>query len=91
MESDDTPRFTVVYCRCGKVAHPSRRVATENLNNHKRHLKYNGRERFGNLVVYRCEADPSVFHIGGNDDQITKRMKANKRRPKHTGGDYAND
>ncbi len=83
----DTPSYTVVYCRCGKVSHQSRRVATENLNQQKRHLRYNGREKLGTLIVFYC-VHSMTWHCGNNYQNITKRMKANKRRPKYTGGDY---
>ena len=68
----------VVYCR-GKVRHPSRRVAAENLNrvkgNHKRH-----KHERGALAVYECQRCGG-FHIGNKVRDRDGTPKAGRPKP----------
>lgn len=67
------------YC-CGKVAHPSRRVALENLARVMRGLDGAGRDRKerGRLIVYKCRH--GCWHIGNHDPFLATADKRLGRR-----------
>lgn len=75
------PPEPVLCLATGKVAHPSRKVAAENLHRVLRGLDGAGRDRKerGRMLVFKCELCPG-WHIGNNDPLCAKRDKAQRRR-----------
>ena len=67
----------------GKVPHPSRKIATENLHRVRRGLDTAGKDRKerGKLVVYRCRAC-AMWHVGNNDVVETRARRLSCRRVK---------
>ena len=74
MNPEFTPFPPTTVCRCGKVGHPSRRIAVENLNRHKRKLKEHGKDKLGKLHVYYC-IHGRCWHTGNVGEDFTKKMK----------------
>lgn len=74
---------SVTYCpHTGKVCHPSRRVAAENLARTIAGFDLRGRDRrqCGKLNVYRCKAC-GQFHLGNQDPELTRARRERSRRP----------
>ena len=85
------PSRPVAFCPVtGKVCHPSRRVAVENMNRARKVQDMRGRDRrvCGKLMVYQCEFC-SLWHAGNHDPENTKRKRAKQGRPRHE--DYGED
>jgi hypothetical protein len=70
---------TVVYCG-GKVRHPSRKVAQENLSRVRRNLRMFKKDR-GSLDVYYCPACMG-FHLGNSRGQRKRPDRPRADRPR---------
>lgn len=76
--------------RCGKVRHPSRRVAQVALNRSMRNHDRKGRDR-DSLKIYFC-SNCNGFHLGNNDEKTneslaTARRESRTRRERSTEDD----
>jgi hypothetical protein len=73
-----------VFCAAtGKVRHPSRKVAAENLKRFLAKLDVKGRDRraMGRLNVYRCEHCSGGWHCGNQEPDLLRSRRARRRRP----------
>ncbi len=77
------PPEPVCCAATGKVCHPSRKVAAENLNrvrgNHDRHAR--DRKERGKLIAYLCKACGS-WHTGNQDTGAVRVLRLLRRRPR---------
>lgn len=83
-EGNTDEPLAVEYCpRDGKVRHPSRKVALQNLNRVRRNHDRAARDRrvCGKLNVYRCQWCAGGWHLGNDSPDETRARLRRQRRP----------